>query len=229
MRLVDYKVRILTPQAGTKAVTRVMIESADGPASAGRTVGVSGQHHRRLLQRAARRDHLEAAPRPRGQLTGTSDERAPRRRSWSAPQLRREYRHGGARHAELRPDRSAPGARRATAGRTRRAIAPPSARRRGRARRRACSTPLAEAIADLTLVYATTARDREMVKPMRHRARGRRGESARARGGGERSGSLFGPERTGLENDDVSLADSADHACRSTPTSPRSISPRRCC
>src|SRR3546814_14928861 len=29
MRLVDYKVRILTPQAGTRAVPRVMIESAD--------------------------------------------------------------------------------------------------------------------------------------------------------------------------------------------------------
>jgi len=46
MRLVDYKVRILTPEDGTRAVTRVMIESADhgGPAGAARhwsTVGVS--------------------------------------------------------------------------------------------------------------------------------------------------------------------------------------------
>jgi 2-isopropylmalate synthase len=46
MRLVDYKVRILTPEAGTKAVTRVMIESADGkPHGAGgrrwATIGVS--------------------------------------------------------------------------------------------------------------------------------------------------------------------------------------------
>ncbi len=30
LRLVDYKVRILTPNDGTLAVTRVMIESADG-------------------------------------------------------------------------------------------------------------------------------------------------------------------------------------------------------
>jgi 2-isopropylmalate synthase len=30
MRLIDYKVRILTPEAGTGAVTRVMIESSDG-------------------------------------------------------------------------------------------------------------------------------------------------------------------------------------------------------
>lgn len=41
MRLVDYKVRILTPQAGTGAVTRVMIESADGSGRRWTTVGVS--------------------------------------------------------------------------------------------------------------------------------------------------------------------------------------------
>jgi 2-isopropylmalate synthase len=41
MRLVDYKVRILTPHAGTRAVTRVMIESADGEHERWSTVGVS--------------------------------------------------------------------------------------------------------------------------------------------------------------------------------------------
>ena len=41
MRLVDYKVRILTPQAGTRAVTRVMIESADDSGRRWTTVGVS--------------------------------------------------------------------------------------------------------------------------------------------------------------------------------------------
>jgi 2-isopropylmalate synthase len=41
VRLVDYKVRILTPEAGTKAVTRVMIESADGEGRRWSTVGVS--------------------------------------------------------------------------------------------------------------------------------------------------------------------------------------------
>ncbi len=41
MRLVDYKVRILTPQAGTAAVTRVMIESADDAGRRWTTVGVS--------------------------------------------------------------------------------------------------------------------------------------------------------------------------------------------
>ncbi|CCQ75443.1 citramalate synthase [Magnetospira sp. QH-2] len=41
MHLVDYKVRILTPQAGTGAVTRVMIESANGNRESWTTVGVS--------------------------------------------------------------------------------------------------------------------------------------------------------------------------------------------
>jgi 2-isopropylmalate synthase len=41
IRLIDYKVRILTPEAGTKAVTRVMIESADHDGRRWSTVGVS--------------------------------------------------------------------------------------------------------------------------------------------------------------------------------------------
>lgn len=41
LHLVDYKVRILTPNEGTKAVTRVMIESRDGAGHRWRTVGVS--------------------------------------------------------------------------------------------------------------------------------------------------------------------------------------------
>ena len=41
MRLTDYKVRILTPEDGTKAVTRVMIESADETGRRWTTVGVS--------------------------------------------------------------------------------------------------------------------------------------------------------------------------------------------
>ncbi|MFQ5954333.1 MAG: citramalate synthase [Kiloniellales bacterium] len=41
MRLVDYKVRILTPEDGTKAITRVMIESADSQGQRWFTVGIS--------------------------------------------------------------------------------------------------------------------------------------------------------------------------------------------
>jgi 2-isopropylmalate synthase len=41
VHLTDYKVRILTPQEGTGAVTRVMIESADDAGDSWTTVGVS--------------------------------------------------------------------------------------------------------------------------------------------------------------------------------------------
>lgn len=41
MRLIDYKVRILTPGDGTRAITRVMIESADAEGRHWSTVGVS--------------------------------------------------------------------------------------------------------------------------------------------------------------------------------------------
>ncbi|MCB1488382.1 MAG: RNA methyltransferase [Bauldia sp.] len=64
----------------------------------------------------------------------------------------------------------------------------------------------AEAVADLAFVYATTARSREVAKPVV----GPREAAARLRalaGKGVRTGILFGPERAGLTNDDLSLAD----------------------
>lgn len=64
----------------------------------------------------------------------------------------------------------------------------------------------AEAVADLHHVYATTARARELVKPV-VTARMAAAEIRERAQAGERCGFLFGPERTGLENDDVSLAD----------------------
>ncbi len=73
-----------------------------------------------------------------------------------------------------------------------------------------------EAIADLRRVYATTGRNRFMVKPVmtpRAAAAELRGH-ARA---GLPTGILFGPERTGLENDDVALADAVIMA----PLNPR--------
>ncbi len=42
MELVDYKVRILSPESGTAAVTRVIIESADKQGRVWQTIGVSG-------------------------------------------------------------------------------------------------------------------------------------------------------------------------------------------
>lgn len=62
------------------------------------------------------------------------------------------------------------------------------------------------AIGDLQHVYATTARDRFMVK--REMTPRRAAEEMRGRiGAGEKCGVLFGPERTGLVNDHIALAD----------------------
>src|SRR5437764_6914971 len=65
---------------------------------------------------------------------------------------------------------------------------------------------IAAAIADLSHVYASTARDRYMVKrelTPRRAAEEMREFMARE----EACGVLFGPERTGLVNDDIALAD----------------------
>lgn len=62
------------------------------------------------------------------------------------------------------------------------------------------------AVADLNIVYATTARRRDMLKEVvspRHAAV----EFLACEGRGERIGLLFGAERKGLSNDDVALAD----------------------
>lgn len=65
---------------------------------------------------------------------------------------------------------------------------------------------LAEAVADLTHVFAATARPRNIVKPViTPRAAGVALRALVAEG--HRPGFLVGPERFGLENDEVSLAD----------------------
>lgn len=61
------------------------------------------------------------------------------------------------------------------------------------------------AIADLHHVFATTARERGQAKTV-HAPSGAMAEAKARIGRGERIGILFGPERTGLENDDVALA-----------------------
>ncbi len=63
-----------------------------------------------------------------------------------------------------------------------------------------------DAIADLLHVYAATARVRDMVKPVLtpcETAASIRGHGA----GGEATGIMFGRERSGLDNDDVALAE----------------------
>ena len=65
---------------------------------------------------------------------------------------------------------------------------------------------LGAATADLQHLYATTARDRDMVKPtLTPREAASRIRHDAASGG--RSALLFGRERTGLENEDVAFAD----------------------
>ncbi|GIL00861.1 MAG: tRNA (cytidine/uridine-2'-O-)-methyltransferase TrmJ [Alphaproteobacteria bacterium] len=75
---------------------------------------------------------------------------------------------------------------------------------------------LASAVADLRFVYATTARQRDMIKPVVGPAEA----AARLRGlveGGTACGVLFGRERWGLRNEEVALAD----ALVTYPVNPR--------
>ena len=72
-----------------------------------------------------------------------------------------------------------------------------------------------EAIADLTRVYATTARARDMVKPV-VTPRQAAIEAHQVSAAGGRVGYLFGAERDGLDNVDVALAD----AILSVPANP---------
>lgn len=64
----------------------------------------------------------------------------------------------------------------------------------------------AEAVADITRLYASSARHRDLAKPQvtpRQAAE----EMRQYETGGECIGVLFGPERSGLVNDDIALAD----------------------
>jgi tRNA/rRNA methyltransferase len=65
---------------------------------------------------------------------------------------------------------------------------------------------LASAAADLDYLLATTARPRGMVKPVLTLEGAAREFAARAQAGA-RTAMLFGPERSGLDNDAISLAD----------------------
>lgn len=64
---------------------------------------------------------------------------------------------------------------------------------------------LEEATGDLHHVFATTARERGQAKPVLAPAAAMADAHLRI-GRGERIGLMFGPERTGLENDDIALA-----------------------
>jgi tRNA/rRNA methyltransferase len=72
-----------------------------------------------------------------------------------------------------------------------------------------------DAVADCSYVFATTARQRDMTKPVMTPERAM--EVAREKiTAGEKVAVLFGPERAGLENDDIALA----NAIISVPVNP---------
>ncbi len=72
-----------------------------------------------------------------------------------------------------------------------------------------------DAVADCSYVFATTARQRDLTKPVMTPERAM--EVARDKiAAGEKVAVLFGPERAGLENDDIALA----NAIISVPVNP---------
>ena len=72
-----------------------------------------------------------------------------------------------------------------------------------------------EAIADCDFIFATTARGRELTKPV-YTPEAAMEHARRLIAAGRRVGVLFGPERAGLENEDVVLA----NAIVSVPVNP---------
>ena len=76
-----------------------------------------------------------------------------------------------------------------------------------------------EAVADAHWVLATTARDRDLTKPV-HTPESAMAEAAARIRDGQTVSVLFGPERAGLENDDVAIAS----AIVSVPTNPDFVS-----
>tara|TARA_B100000676_G_scaffold48406_1_gene47369 strand:+ start:1620 stop:2405 length:786 start_codon:yes stop_codon:yes gene_type:complete len=69
----------------------------------------------------------------------------------------------------------------------------------------------AEAVGDLQRVYAMTARPRDMIKQVAT-PRDAASELRHLIDDGHRAGVIFGPERKGLDNDDVALADTVVQA-----------------
>lgn len=64
---------------------------------------------------------------------------------------------------------------------------------------------VAEAVGDCAYVFATTARQRGLTKPV-YSPEAAMAEAARRIARGEKVGVLFGPERAGLENEDIAVA-----------------------
>ena len=69
-----------------------------------------------------------------------------------------------------------------------------------------CFDTLEEAVADIQLVLVTTARRRDMTKPVYHPEKAM-DVCQKAMAGGEKVALLFGAERTGLENEEIVSSD----------------------
>ena len=121
-----------------------------------------------------------------------------------APAARRERRHHGARDAQLWSDRSAP--RRPQCGWPNAKALQAASGATEVLNRLSVFDRLEDAASDLHRVYATTARARDLPKPVVTAAQAAR-EARAALQKGEGVGILFGPERTGLSNDDLIYAD----------------------
>ncbi|KIN65111.1 tRNA:Cm32/Um32 methyltransferase [Sulfitobacter noctilucicola] len=74
---------------------------------------------------------------------------------------------------------------------------------------------LPDALADADFVFATTARDRDLTKPV-YSPEAAMAETRKRISQGQRVAILFGPERAGLENDDIARA----NAIVSVPVNP---------
>ena len=142
------------------------------------------------------KEALAAGPRQIAVSGATKPRHRPR-----PPAARPEYRQGGAGDAQFRADRDAPGRARATAGPIPTPDRPRAAPTSCSSRRRS-STRVAEAIADCSTVFASTVRRRDLVMPV---------VAPEAMADAiapppSRTAILFGPERSGLETEEVALA-----------------------
>ena len=135
---------------------------------------------------------------------------------------RREHRRGGARHGEFRARRGCGWSSRGRAGRIRRRARWPRAPTASSTRRVLYDT-LEEAIADCTLVLATTARAHDQAKPVVDAAEAARRWPRRGSRRARPSASCSAASASGLKTT-RSRSPTGSSPCRSIRPSPRSIS-----
>ena len=211
MHLADYKVRILTPEAGTGRGHPGDHRERRRRRSTLVDRGRVDQRDRCLLRRPARRHHLQAVRGRRrgGALNGRPPAATTRGPSTPViilvrPQLgenvgttaRAMLNFGLTDLRLVRPQCGWPNAKalQAASGATE------------VLNRLSVFDRVEDAASDLHRLYATTARPRDLPKPVVTAAQAAR-EARAALQRGEGVGILFGPERTGLSNDDLIYAD----------------------